>query len=160
MLYRYLSAGLAVLTLAGAGRAQTPAAGANVGQPREVAQFATLGPALAPGLHAMLSFGMRWQPDVEWDDGNRARVVRENLSGGLNYFYSPTIQTSLMVDREISRYEFDGTTVDPIWIAQPGEMDVTRVVGGVRRPLNQDWSLFVSADANWALVRGPIIPML
>ena len=154
MVLRYCMTGLAVVLLASAARAQTPGAGANVGQSREIAQGATLGPALATGLHPMFSLGMRWQPDAEWDTGGRSRVNRENISGGLNYFYSPTMQTSLMVDHEVSRYEFDGPAVNPLWIAQPGEMRVTRVVGGVRRPLSPDLSLFLSADANWALARG------
>lgn len=134
--------------------AQTPAAGANVGQPREITQATTLGPPLAPGLRPMFSLGTRWQPDAEWVGGGRARVGRQNFSGGLNYFHTPTLQTMLMADHEISRYEFAGPTVDPLWVAQPGEMRVERVTAGFRRPLGADWSLFVSADATWSLARG------
>ena len=134
--------------------AQTPAAGANAGQAREVTQATTLGPLLIPGLRPMFSLGSRWQPDAEWDTGGRARVVRENLSGGLNYFHSPTMQAMLMADHEISRYEFAGPNVDPLWTAHPSEMRVERLTAGFRRPLDSDWSLFVSADTTWSLARG------
>jgi len=137
--------------------AQTPAAGANAGQVREITQTTTLGPPLTPGLRPMVSVGSRWQPDAEWDDGGRSRVTRQNISGGLNYFYSPTVQTMLMADHEISRYEFDGTTVDPLWKALPGEMRIERVTAGSRRPLDDDWSLFVSADTTWSMARGATV---
>ena len=88
------------------------------------------------------------------DTGGRARVARENLSGGLAYFQSPTYQYGLMVDHEVSRYEFDGAAVDPTWVAQPGEMRIERVSANVRHPLDGGWSIFAAVDANWALARG------
>ncbi|MCX7006834.1 MAG: DUF6268 family outer membrane beta-barrel protein [Kiritimatiellaeota bacterium] len=123
MIFRFTIMGL--VALAGASRAQTPAAAANVGQSRAV-----------------------------WDTGGRARIVRENLSGGLSYVHSPTLQSGLMFDHEVSRYEFDGPAVDPTWVAQPGEMRVERASVNVRRPLDKDWSLFAAADTTWALARG------
>ena len=145
-----------LLWVAGSTRAyaQMPAAGANVGQAREIVQAATLGTTLPTGLYPMISLGARWQPDAEWDTGGRSRVFRENLSGGLNYIVTPTLQTSLMLDHEVSHYEFDGPAVDTTWRAQPGDMTATRVVGGLRRPLNEEWSLFFSVDASWALAHG------
>jgi hypothetical protein len=154
MLARLITTSLAGLALAVPLRAQTPAAGANLGQSREVTQAATLGPPLTPGPHPMLSLGARWQPDTEWDTGGRARVVRGNLSGGLSFFHSPTFQTGLMLDHEISRYEFSGPAVDPTWLVLPGEMRVERLTATLRRPLGGDWSLFLAADATWALGRG------
>jgi hypothetical protein len=154
MFLRYILTGLALLALVGAGRAQTPAAGANAGQSRDITQATTLGPAFAPGLHGLFSVGARWQPDVEWDTGGRARVARGNLSGGLLYFQSPTMQYGLMGDHEVSRYEFVGPSVDPTWVLQPGEMRVERVTSTLRRPLGADWSLFAALDGTWALARG------
>ena len=145
---------VALLALAGAARAQTPGAGANAGQSRDIVQSTTLGPALNPGLHALLSVGTRFQPDTEWDTGGRSRVARENVSGGLTWFQSPTLQFGAVADHEVSRYEFDGPAVDPTWIAQPGEMRVERVSATVRRPLDGEWSLFAAVDGTWALARG------
>ncbi len=154
MLFRSLQIVLALLAVAGATQAQTPAAGANTGQSREVTQSATLGPPLTPGPHPMLSLGVRWQPDTEWDTGGRARVIRGNLSGGVSFFHSPTFQTGLMGDHEVSRYEFAGPAVDPTWLALPGEMRTERLTATLRRPLGRDWSLFLAADTTWALGRG------
>ncbi len=154
MHFRFTLLGLALLALAGAARAQTPAAGANAGQSRDITQATTLGPPLKPGLHEMISVGTRWLPDVEWDTGGRARVARASLSGGLSYFQSPTMQYGLMADHEVSRYEFAGPAVDPLWDAQPGEMRVERVMANLRLPLDKDWSLFAAVDGSWALARG------
>lgn len=154
MYFRFTLTCLALFAWASVARAQTPAAGANAGQSRDITQSATLGPALAPGLHETFSVGTRWQPDEEWDTGGRARVARENVAGGLLYIQSPTLQYGVVADHEISRYEFDGPAVDPTWIAAPGEMRVERVTANLRRPLDNAWSLFAAVDANWSLARG------
>jgi hypothetical protein len=154
MNFRFILLGLVLLALAGMAGAQTPGAGANAGQSRDITQSTTLGPPLTPGLHEMFSLGSRWQPDVEWDTGGRARVNRENLAVGVGYFQSPTLQYGLVFDHEVSRYEYDGAAVDPTWRAQPGEMRVERLSANLRRPLDSKWSLYAAADGNWSLARG------